>query len=153
MLRKRSTLIVPVARIIPVLLALLAVHGIAWAQNDGWLQKGTSLYLKPTNKQVGIGTSTPKAALDVTGGDIAIGRAGKQFLFHSQWWLANPEFLTIAPQNGSTWSFDKSISLWTDGNFQVGNGLGKVVMGQAYGQSLLWGGSYVGFNMARKKSG
>src|SRR5215213_8418191 len=108
--------------------SLLAVAPVL-AQNDGWVANGKTLFLKgPAYKQVGIGTASPQASLDVTGGDLTVGRAGKQFIFHSQWWLSNPEFLAIAPQIPNGWDFDRSISFWRNGNFQVGNGITQIVM-------------------------
>ncbi len=72
-----------------------------------------------TNGNVGIGTSSPSAKLEVYYGDIVIGGPHKKFIFHTQYWSNSSNALIIAPQNNGTWDFDKQVAFRDNGNLEV----------------------------------
>ena len=56
--------------------------GVVAFQDPQWTQNGTNLYPQALSSKVGIGTSTPAEALDVTGGNIKISTANKGIVFN-----------------------------------------------------------------------
>jgi len=86
-----------------------------------------------TNGNVGIGTTTPNAKLDVNGNinvngnlaleDIILGKGSKQFILHTQMQFPNnPPILHIAPKksDNSDFDWDKQITFKHDGNVGIG---------------------------------
>ncbi|HRY33472.1 MAG TPA: hypothetical protein P5531_10940 [Bacteroidales bacterium] len=70
---------------------------------------------------VGIGTSNPKAELDVYG-DIVLGKPGENFIIHSRPWIGDA--LIIAPQNANGgWDWSRSLTLKDNGQVFIGGDL------------------------------
>lgn len=82
-----------------------------------WMSASPNIYF--STGSVGIGTSNPKAELDVNG-DIVLGMPGENFIIHSRPWIGDA--LIFAPQNGNGgWDWSKSLTLKDNGQVFIGS--------------------------------
>jgi hypothetical protein len=136
--------------------------------NAQWSTSGSDIY-NSNSGGVGIGTSMPQEKLTVQNGDFLLtGKSGftnaghrAYILFgdpqlpgqmHPNHYICAEKFLGLRL---GTFGYADLLNINENGNVVMRHGKGNInlAIGSAYGQSLLWGTSYVGFNLERTGSG
>ncbi|UTW63210.1 hypothetical protein KFE98_03370 [bacterium SCSIO 12741] len=84
----------------------LAAFNFSYAQNTF-----------PSSGNVGIGTTSPQADLDIRGGGIILGGTQKHII-HTQNWVPNADALIFAHKISGSWDWNNSLSFKTDGMLQ-----------------------------------
>ncbi|MBC7778282.1 MAG: tail fiber domain-containing protein [Phycisphaerae bacterium] len=147
-----------------------AMGAAADANRVGVLQTGVeglnnsgNIALQAYGGKVGVGTLAPAATLHVNGNSGSVGGRNFTVRYSPGGGLLNTEFSALAhlgtTVGGNGWAalYAKSGSAeaagYFDGKVVVGTGPMKLGLGDASGQALAWGTSYLGFNAVRSKTG
>jgi len=142
-----------------IYLTLLASVFVVSASRGQWVQSGDNMILG--NGNVGIGVTNPLHKLSI-GGPILITVPGNSP--NGAISMSNGAFLSLEAFNSDN-SVKFPVLLSPYGGrvgvgtinpvsvFQVGDGPGQLNIGNAYGQSLNYGTSYLGFNAAKGTNG
>jgi hypothetical protein len=151
-------------------LGLLSFTSIRLNAQTLFIPSGNTGIGASLNANVGIGISSPLAKLDIRGNiympygnKILLGNvntSGNRLQLGSTTQHAYIDFYQNLIFRSGSASNDNKFIFTSDGkfgigtsdpkdNFQIGQSISKLNLGQSYGQAIGWGSSYIGFNAAR----
>lgn len=166
-----------------LVLSIIAIFLISPQLFSQWSISGSSVHLSNFSDQVGIGTNTPMSKLDLTGGNLSINgnnillRGGNDNN-HGLGWFGSPKTFAGQSLDGAIlygwdggalgyvnnslqnvvlrWNNSGNVGIGTstpEDRLQVGDGVGKLVIGAAYTSNLNFATAYLGFNASRQNTG